>query len=126
MLIGDNEASNQVIDNARRLSPFDPMSYAMLGVQAINLALLGEFEQAASTSVRGAGLQAWKCQMFPVIAALCNSLAQNDGVAKRHYQKLLADRPGYEEADYFRAFPHQCDAGIEVINGAFDNLRSLH
>ena len=126
MLLGDNEASNHVIDNARRLSPFDPMSYAMLGVQATNHALLGDYELAASTSIRGAGLQAWKCQMFPVIAALCNSLAGNDRVAGDHYRKLLDDRPEYAADDYFRAFPHQRDANVEIINGAFDLLRSYH
>lgn len=126
MLAGDNAGSNRVVDSARRLSPYDPMSYAMLGIQATNFALLGDYERAANTSVRGAALQTWRCQMFPVIAAVCNSLAHNDDVARRHYQQLLSDRPGYGEQDYFRAFPHQRDANIETLKGAFTSLRNLH
>ena len=126
MLLGQNAASNEVIDSARRLSPFDPMSYAMLGVQATNLALLDELDNAASISVRGAGLQAWKCQMFPVIAAVCNLLAGNEEVARQHYERLLNDRPDYDAQDYFRAFPHQSANNIATLQGAFDSLRRFH
>ena len=126
MLLGKNELSNQIIDKAHRLSPYDPMSYAMLGVQATNYALLGDYERAADVSVRGSGLQAWKCQMFPVIAALCNALAGKDAAAQEHYQQLLQERPGYQSEDYFRAFPHQLESGIETINKAFDTLRNIH
>ena len=126
MLLGQNADSNEIIVNARRLSPFDPMSYAMLGVQATNYALIGDYDRAADVSVRGAGLQAWKCQMFPVIAALCNALAGRDEAAKDHYQQLLKDRPGYQSDDYFRAFPLQRESSIETINMAFESLRNIH
>lgn len=126
MLLGDAERSNQIIEKAHRLSPFDPMTYAMLGVEATNCALLGEYERAAEKSIRGAGLLAWRCQMFPVIAALCNSLAGNHGVARQHYRQLLRDRPAYSDEDYFRAFPHQSDASRSMISSAFESLRELH
>lgn len=126
MHLGESERSNGIIESARRLSPYDPMSYAMLGVQAINNALLGDHDQAADISIRGAALQAWRCQMFPVIAAVCNVLADRDDVARDHYRKLLDERPGYGTDDWFRAFPLQRDKDVEMINGAFESLRKLH
>lgn len=123
MLHGEHEASNEIIASARRLSPFDPMSYAMLGVEATNRALLGEVKRAAELSVRGAGLQAFKCQMFPVIAAVCNSLAGRKKLAATYYRQLQQSRPGYTESDYFRAFPHQHESDAATIGCAFDAMR---
>lgn len=126
MHVGDNERSNQILDGARRLSPYDPMSYAMLGVQAVNNAMLGHYDAAADLSVKGAGLLARPCQMFPVIAAYCNVLAGRDAVAKQYFTKLKKTRPHYNSNDYFRAFPHQPDADIAKITGAFAELDQIH
>ena len=126
MHLGKSEESNAIIDSARRLSPYDPMSYAMLGVRAINCALLGDYDQAADVSIRGAELQAWRCQMFPVIAAVCNALAGREEAASEHYLQLQKDRPGYDVEDYLRAFPLQHQADIDTMSAAFDSLRKLH
>lgn len=126
MHMGDNEHSNQILDGARQLSRYDPMSFAMLGVQAVNNAMLGHYDDAADLSVRGASLLAWPCQMFPVIAAYCNVLAGRDEVAQKYFAKLLETRPHYSSSDYFRAFPHQCNADIVKINDAFAELDRLH
>lgn len=126
MHIGAHEESNQVLDSARRLSPYDPMSYAMLGVQAVNNAMLDRFDDAADLSVRGAALLAFYCQMFPVIAAYCNALAERKDLAARYYAELRESRPGYSRDDYFRAFPHQCEADVEKISGAFETLERIH
>lgn len=123
---GDHEQSNKIIEKARRLSPYDPMSYAMHGVKAINHAMIGDYERAADVSARGADLLAWKCQMFPIIAAICNALAGRNDVAHSHFQKLLQERPTYGADDYFRAFPHQSDGDIQTINNAFESLRNMH
>jgi len=126
MHVGDNESSNQILESARRLSPYDPMSYAMLGVQAVNNAMLGRYDNAADLSVKGAALLAFFCQMFPVIAAYCNILAGREDVAGRYYSELQNSRPGYNSSDYFRAFPHQRDEDIARISGAFEALDHLH
>ncbi len=126
MHVGDNERSNQILDGARRLSPYDPMSYAMLGVQAVNNAMLGRYDDAADLSVRGASLLAFYCQMFPVIAAYCNVLAGRDDVADKYFTKLRDTRPGYDSSDYFRAFPHQRDEDVAKITSAFEALDQIH
>lgn len=126
MHVGDNERSNRIIDSARRLSPYDPMSYAMLGVQAVNNAMLGRYESGADLSVRGAALLTFYCQMFPVIAAYCNVLAGREETARQYYADLKASRPGYNKDNYFRAFPHQREQDVATISGAFDALERLH
>jgi len=123
---GDNEGSNQMLDSARRLSPYDPMSYAMLGVQAVNNAMLGRYYDAAELSVRGAILLTWTCQMFPAIAAYCNVLAGRDDVAAKYFGKLQDTRPGYSSSDYFRAFPHQRKDDVRKITEAFEALEHIH
>ncbi len=126
MHVGDNDRSNQILDNARRLSPYDPMSYAMLGVQAVNNAMLGHYDDAADLSVRGARLLAWYCQMFPVIAAYCNVLAGRNDVAGKYFTQLRDTRPDYNSTDYFRAFPHQRDEDVMKITDAFEALDQIH
>ena len=126
MHVGDNEKSNSLLENAHRLSPYDTMSYAMLGVKAINNAMLGHYEEAAELSVRGAKLLTFYCQMFPVFAAVCNSLAGRDDVAARFFSELRDSRPAYSSSDYFRAFPHQRDKDIATISHAFDALERIH
>jgi TolB-like protein len=126
MHIGDNERSNQILDSARRLSPYDPMSYAMLGVQAVNNAMLDRHNDAADLSDKGAALLTFYCQMFPVIAAYCNVLAGRDEVAGKYFGKLRETRPGYSSTDYFRAFPHQRDEDITKITDAFRTLDQIH
>lgn len=126
MHVGENERSNRILANARRLSPYDPMSYAMLGVQAVNNAMLGRYEDSADLSVRGAALLPFYCQMFPVIAAYCNVLAGRETAAARYFSELRESRPGYNRDDYFRAFPHQRESDVTTISGAFDRLEQLH
>ena len=126
MHVGENKRSNAILRDARRLSPYDPMSYAMLGVQAINHALLGEFDEAAAVSIRGSSLQAWRCQMFPAIAALCHALSGDEATAREYYTRLLEQRPGYGSDDFFRAFPLQRDEDSETVESAFRTLRNLH
>jgi TolB-like protein len=126
MHLGDNESSNRILDGARRLSPYDPMSYAMLGVQAINNAMLGHYDDAADLSVRGADMQAWQCQMFPVIVAYCNVMAGRDDVAGMYFKQLQDTRPGYNTTDYFRAFPHQRGEDVTKITNAFEALDRIH
>jgi len=126
MHIGDNEKSNSLLENAHRLSPYDTMTYAILGVKAINNAMLGRYDTAADLSVRGAKLLTFYCQMFPVFAAVCNVMAGRDDIAGRYFSTLRESRPKYSSSDYFRAFPHQRDTDIARISNAFETLEQIH
>jgi len=126
MHLGQNEQSNELLDNAHRLSPYDTMSYAMLGVKSINNAMLRRFDVAADLSVRGAKLLTFYCQMFPVFAAICNAMAGRDDAAARYFADLRKSRPAYGAADYFRAFPHQRETDVSAITRAFETLERIN
>ena len=126
MHIGQNEKSIALLENAHRLSPYDTMTYAMLGVNAINNALLGHHEAAADMSIRGARLLTFYCQMFPVFAAVCNAIAGRSDTAMHYFTELRQSRPGYCASDYFRAFPHQRDDDVTKISHAFELLERIH
>jgi TolB-like protein len=126
MHIGDNERSNSLLENAHRLSPYDTMSYAMLGVKAINNAMLGRYDKAADLSVRGAKLLTFYCQMYPVFAAVCNVMAGRDDIAGQYFSDLRDARPAYSSSDYFRAFPHQREKDVAKITHAFETLEQIH
>ena len=51
---GDPQAAVAASDHARRLSPFDPLLFGMLGARAIALVRLGQFEEAATWAVQAA------------------------------------------------------------------------
>ena len=126
MPIGDNEHSNELLDAAHRLSPYDTMSYAMLGLKAMNLAMLGQYDDAAELSIRGSRLLTFYCQMFPVFAALCNVMAARDDIANQYFSALLETRPSYSSRDYFGAYPHQRERDVAKINSAFESLNRIH
>ncbi len=126
MHVGDCEKSNTLLQDAHRLSPYDTMTYAMLGVMAVNNAMLDEHDTAADLSVRGAKLLTFYCQMFPVFAAICNTMAGRDDVAQRYFSTLRESKPTYCSSDYFRAFPHQRDQDVAKISQAFESLERMH
>src|SRR5690606_27647577 len=51
---GDAQAAIASSDFSRRLSPFDPLLFGMLGSRAIALVRLGRFDEAAQWAVRAA------------------------------------------------------------------------
>jgi hypothetical protein len=50
---GDPHAAIAASDHSRRLSPFDPLLFGMLGARAMALVRLGRFEEAAEWGVEG-------------------------------------------------------------------------
>src|SRR3546814_4746693 len=49
MQAGDTVRAIEMADKARRLSPYDPMSFAMIGVRGFSLALDGRHDEAVET-----------------------------------------------------------------------------
>ncbi|HEX6997198.1 MAG TPA: winged helix-turn-helix domain-containing protein [Gammaproteobacteria bacterium] len=124
MQTGDSRRSNEVVDKARRLSPYDMMTFAMYAVRAQNLAVLGRYSDAAAFATRAARQPNAHYQVL-AIAAYCNMLAENTEAAKTFYQQLRSVRPAYTSADFFRAFRHQPQDNTSLIAGAFRQLERL-
>ncbi len=51
---GDPRAAIGASDHSRSLSPFDPLMFGMLGVRALALVRLSEFEEAAEWAIKAA------------------------------------------------------------------------
>ncbi|HEY8518468.1 MAG TPA: winged helix-turn-helix domain-containing protein [Gammaproteobacteria bacterium] len=124
MQTGDSLRSNEVVDKARRLSPYDAMTFAMYAVRAQNLAVLGQYADAAAFATRAARQPNAHYQVL-AIAAYCNMLAENIEAARAFYQRLREVRPTYASADFFRAFRHQPQQNTALIEGAFRQLERL-
>lgn len=121
MHAGDLTQSIAMADKARRLSPYDPMSFAMIGVRAFSLGMAGEFEQAAklmAMSIRQPNAHYHMVAM----AAVCNALAGHEDAARRDLRRLLQARPRYGLTDFLRAFPFQQPAHTRLIATAFHDL----
>ena len=121
MLIGDHQGTDTAVGQARRLSPYDLMSFAMLATQAVNAALVGKGEEAAILADRAAR-QPNAHYHINAIAAFCNATAQRHDVARQYVERLAKAHPGYRINDYFRAFPYRDGALREQVRKEFLKL----
>jgi TolB-like protein len=121
MHAGDTARSVEMADNARRLSPYDPMSFAMIGLRGFSLALTGHYDQAAklmAISIRQPNAH-WH---MVAMAAVCDVLAGDEAAARSDLGRLLKARPGYGLTDFLRAFQLQQPAHARLVADAFDRL----
>ena len=124
MQAGELSRSVERADKARRLSPYDPLGFAMIGVRGFSLALAGQFDEAArlmTLAVREPNAHYHMVAM----AAVCDALAGRDDAARRDLARLLAAKPGYGVGDFLRAFQFQRPADTELIGTAFQRLARL-
>ena len=125
MHTGDTVHSIERADKARRLSPYDPMSFAMIGVRGFSLALTGQYDEAAR--LMALSVQQPNAHYHMVaMAAVCDVLAGNREAARRGRGRLLQARPGYGAGEFLRAFQFQQPAHRKLIGNAFRRLGQLH
>ena len=115
---GSSELGIQASDIARRLSPCDPLRFAMLSVKANCLAQMGRYDEAVDWVVRAAR-QPNAHHHILAIAAYCTSLADRDDLAREYLGRLRAAQPGYTVSDFFQAFPIRQPEHIELIREGF-------
>jgi TolB-like protein/DNA-binding winged helix-turn-helix (wHTH) protein len=124
MHAGETAGGIEMADKARRLSPYDPMGFAMIGLRGFSLALAGEYEQAAktmATSIRQPNAHYHMVAM----AAVCDVLAEREGAARRDLARLRAARPTYGASDFLRAFQLQRPEHTKLVASAFRRLERL-
>lgn len=124
MQLGETTRSLEANSKARRLSPYDAMTFAMYACFASNLKLVGRYSEAADFATRAARQPNTHYHVV-AIAAVCNVLAERRDAAKTHYNRLLAAHPGYTSADYLTAFRHRPSEHIALIRKAFAQLETL-
>lgn len=124
MHTGDTVHSIERADKARRLSPYDPMSFAMIGVRGFSLALTGKYAQAAKLMTLSVQQPNAHYHMV-AMAAVCDVLAGNKDAARRGRARLLDARPGYGVNEFLRAFQFQQPVHRKLMDKAFRRLGQL-
>lgn len=106
---GDPRLAITATDFSRNLSPFDPLTFAMLASRALAHLRLGDYREAAEWGLKGA--------MRPnahthVLAIAANCLAAADRIDEaRAYVAMIHKRsPGYRIGDFINAFRFDEDA----------------
>jgi hypothetical protein len=109
---------------ARRLSPYDPMGFAMIGLRGFSLALRGEYSQAAELLADSIKQPNAHFNMV-AMAVVCDALAGHGDAARRDLARLRKARPGYDAKDFLRAYPLQQAEHTKLIDVAFRKLEHL-
>jgi DNA-binding SARP family transcriptional activator len=100
---GDARAAISAADYSRRLSPFDPLLLCMLGVRAMALVRLGEFEEAARWAVNGAS-RPNAFTHIRAIAACSLALTGKLDEARVYAAEIRRTIPQYTIADFLGSF----------------------
>jgi TolB-like protein len=100
------DTSIPALETAERLSPFDPLLFAMKSSRAVSLVAQGHYQQAAAWAVR-ATLEPNAHFHIYAIAAACLALAGRHEDARQHLATTLARHPGYSREVFFRSFPNK-------------------
>lgn len=112
-----NAESLKSIDTAERLSPYDPLLFAMKSSRAISLANQRRYDEAAAWSIRGTQEPNAHFHIYAVAAA-CLELAGRAADARDNARWVLERRPDYSVAVFQRSFPQKDEASREPVLAA--------
>jgi tetratricopeptide (TPR) repeat protein len=113
---GDAAAAIRFADRSHSLSPYDPMTFAMLGAKALAHARLGQYEQAAEWGIK-ATLRPNAHTHILAIAAECLALADRGEEARAFSARIQQARPNYSIDDFLSSF-HFTDKDAATFRGA--------
>lgn len=99
---GDPETAIAATDQSRRLSPYDPLLFGMLGSRAMALIRLGRFDEAAVAGVNAASRPNAHAHIA-AIAALALSFAGRLDEARNTLVGIRATLPGYGMSHFLNA-----------------------
>lgn len=99
---------------AERLSPYDPLLFAMEGSRAISLAIEGKYDEAAAWAVRATSEPNAHFHI-QAIAAACLSLANRQPEARAYAKRACSAHPGYSIRVFGRSFPHKFAAHRDLM-----------
>ncbi len=105
---GDPAAAIRFSDHSRRLSPFDPLLFGMLGARAMALVRLGRFDEAAEWALK-ASARPNAHPHIQAIAAYCLALAGRLDEARAQFGVVHASLPQYGIDDFLIAMKFSAD-----------------
>ncbi|MGZ3509820.1 MAG: BTAD domain-containing putative transcriptional regulator [Vulcanimicrobiaceae bacterium] len=106
---GDPHAAISSSDRSRRLSPFDPLLFGMLGARAMALVRIGRFEEAAQFGVQAAARPNAHAHIL-AIAAFSLALAGRLDEARAYLASIHKMLPHYRVDDLLTAMHFEPDA----------------
>lgn len=108
-LAGRGLEGRELVDLAMRLSPLDPLYYAMLGTRAFSHMVQGEDAEAASWAERAARSPGAHV-LIAMVAAAAHALAGDDARAASWAANVRGRNAALTREDFFRAFPMNSEA----------------
>ncbi len=121
-MAGKSSEGRDHVDLAMRLSPLDPLHYAMLATRAFTHMLRGEDTEAARWAERGARSPGAHV-LIAIIAAATHTLSGDDARAAFWAANARERNPDLTQADFFRSFPMRSDAMRLRFERAFARLK---
>jgi TolB-like protein len=119
--LGENELCLNRVGFAARLSPRDPLKFAMLGVYALNLAMMGRTAEAAELSIQSMQQPNAHYQAL-AFAAVTHALDGRRKTAREFLQRIRAERPDYGIDDFLSVYRFQRKQDIERLYKAFRDV----
>ena len=120
-MAGSAQDAREHVDLAMRLSPLDPLYYAMLAARGLTHMVEGEDVEAAAWAERAArspGAHA----LIAMIAAAAQMLAGNETLASAWAADVRLRSPVLGQEDFFRAFPMRSAEMRSRISAALASL----
>lgn len=109
---GDPATAILSADHSRRLSPFDPMLFAIFAWRAMALVRLGRLGEAADWAIKGASRPNAHAQILE-IAAYTLALAGRNEEARTYLDRIRGQLPAYGIDDFLTAM--RLDAPAEQL-----------
>ncbi len=120
-MAGSAGAAREHLDLAMRLSPLDPLTYAMQSARGLIHIVLNEDAKAAEWAERGArspGAHA----LIAMIAAAAQTLAGNRDAGLKWADEVRARNPALTQTDFFGAFPIRKEEMRTRLAGALKSV----
>lgn len=121
VMAGSGTAAREQVDVAMRLSPIDPLYYAMLAVRGFSHMAQGDNTEAVRWMERAARSPGAHV-LIAMIAAATESIAGNEPAARAWAAQVRERDPQLTRADFFDAFPVRAEWMRERLSGALDEL----
>ncbi|MDP9007779.1 MAG: winged helix-turn-helix domain-containing protein [Pseudomonadota bacterium] len=110
------------VDLAMRLSPLDPLYYAMLATRAFTHMVMGEDAEAAGWAERAACAPGAHV-LIALIAVAAHALGGDEVRAASWAANVRSRNPALTRSDFFRAFPMMSEATKARVSNALVRFR---
>jgi hypothetical protein len=120
-LAGQALDGRQHVDLAMRLSPLDPLHYAMLATRAFTHMVLGEDSEAAHWAERGARSPGAHV-LIAMIASAAHALTGGKERAELWRANVRERNPALTREDFFRAFPMKSEPMRARVSRALEQM----